>query len=137
MAASSCTAVDTARLPTYARPGDVFVTQESVRTPYESLGLVQVTRKGVRLFGFADPAGTDLEAAMQEVVPEVRRAGADGLMNARVEMSQLTLAGKLLGLLFFFVPVPSTVVVSGELVRLKGPVTPPLPQAPQPTGAPL
>jgi hypothetical protein len=138
VAMSSCTAVSTTRVPTFRRQGDIFVTQESVREPYESLGLVQVTRKGVLLFGFGDPAGTDLEAAMREVEPEIRRAGADGMMNTRVQMSQYTTAGKILGAIFFFIPLPSTVLISGELVRLRGAAPQPAyPVAPASPGGPL
>lgn len=54
---SACTAVSFAPLPTQQAQGQIFV-----KEPYESVGIVQVTRRGVLLFGFADPAGTDLQA---------------------------------------------------------------------------
>lgn len=119
LAATGCTAVDVTRVPSYQRRGDVFITAESIREPYDSVGLVQVTRKGVHLFGFADPAGTDLQAAIEQVVPEVHRNGADGLMNVRVEMTQYTLLSRIFGAILFFAPQPAEVTITGEMVRLK------------------
>lgn len=118
-AGTACTSVDVARLPTQRLQGDIFITQESVNVPYDSLGVVQVTRKGVLLFGFADPAGTDLAAALEELEPQIRRAGADGVMNARFEGTQYNTGARILGLIFFFAPLPSQVTVTGELVRFK------------------
>lgn len=134
----ACTAIDVATLPGGARPGEILITQETLQEPYDSVGLLQITRKGVHLVGFADPAGTDLAAVIEQVAPEIRYSGADVLMNARVEMTQYTLPAKLLGLLFFFIPQPAEVTISGELVRRRStiPGAQPVP-GPQPTGGPL
>lgn len=129
----ACTSVDYARLPQVGTDR-IFITQESVTGGYESLGLVQITRRGVLLFGFADPAGTDLVAAVEQLDPQVRMAGADGVMNARVQMSQYTTLAKIFGAIFFFIPLPSEVTITGELVRIRQGLPAPMPQ---PGGAPL
>jgi hypothetical protein len=100
------------------RPGEVFITQESLSQPYESMGLVQVTRRGVRVFGFVDAVGTQIDDAMQQLQDAVRRSGADGAMNVRVISQPETLSTKILGLLLFFAPFPDEVTVTAELVRL-------------------
>ncbi len=136
---SACTAVSFAPLPSQQAQGQIFVSAEGLKEPYDSVGIVQVTRRGVLLFGFADPAGTDLQAAVSEVEGQVRRAGADGLINTRVEQTNYTTAARILGLIFFFAPLPSEVTITGELVRVRRGVAPTLapPIAPPMTGAPL
>ena len=57
VALTGCTTVDVARAPDTGRGRDVFVTTSDLPGPYKSLGVVQATRRGVLLFGFADPAG--------------------------------------------------------------------------------
>jgi len=131
---SACTSVEFARLPSVGSDR-IFITQESLGGGYESLGLVQITRRGVLLFGFADPAGTDLVAAVEQLDPEVRLAGADGVMNARVKMSQYSTFAKILGAIFFFFPLPSEVTITGELVRIRQGL--PAPMTQPPVGAPL
>ncbi len=132
--ASGCTAVDYAVLPTQAHRGEVFISMSGLNEPYESVGLVQITRRGVRAFGFADPAGTDLTAAATELAPEIRRAGADGVINAKFTASPVTTLAKIMGLIFFFAPIPAEVTVTGELVKLRaaaGPAAPAVPGANQ------
>ncbi len=116
---SGCTAVDFAHLPTHSRPGEPFITQSGLNEPYDSVGLVQITRRGARAFGFADPAGTDLAAITEELLPEIRRANADGMINARFIATPITTTAKILGLIFFFAPLPTEVTVCGELVRFR------------------
>jgi hypothetical protein len=117
---SGCAASTFTRLPTpdSTRP---FVTAEGLAagTPYDSLGLVQVTRRGALVFGFADPAGTELDAALVDLELEARKAGADGVVNARVLKQPWTLAERIAGAVLFFVPLPSEVTLTGELVRLR------------------
>ncbi|MCA3011142.1 MAG: hypothetical protein INH41_01955 [Myxococcaceae bacterium] len=75
-ALSGCTVVNAVSLPAVpGQPGqDVFVTAGDISTPHEVLGLVQVHRGGVLLFGNIDVIGTDLEAGFKEtLLPEVRR----------------------------------------------------------------
>jgi hypothetical protein len=62
----ACTTVDMARAPSARGGRDVFVSTADMPGPYKSLGVVQATRRGVLLFGFADPAGTDLQANLDE-----------------------------------------------------------------------
>lgn len=139
LALSGCATADQATIPRLTgQPGDVFVTLEDIKEPYESMGVVQVTRRGVLLFGFADPAGTDLQAAMDELVPQIRRAGADGVINARVQQVQYTPIARIFGAIFFFAPLPAEVTVTGELVRLRRAGAPqPIPAPVAPPGAPL
>jgi hypothetical protein len=105
---------------------DVFVTTGDVKGPYQSLGVVQTTRRGVLLFGFADPAGTDVEAGMYEsLIPEVRRMGGDGIMNVRFQQTQYILPTRILFAVLFFIPLPSEVTLSGEVVKLGPGAAPP------------
>lgn len=136
---SACTAVSYAPLPAQHGQGQIFVTAQGLQEPYESVGIVQVTRRGVLLFGFADPAGTDLQAAVGEVEGQVRRAGADGVINTKVEQTNYTTLARIFGAIFFFAPLPAEVTITGELVRLRRNAAPGVPPAlPQPnTGAPL
>lgn len=120
LALAGCTTVSVAPLPTGGEGRDVFVTASDISVPYESLGLVQVTRKGVLLFGFADPAGTDLEGGLREsLLPEVRRMGGDGVINLNFHQTQYGVPTRLLFALLFFAPLPSQVTLRGEVVRLR------------------
>ncbi|MCA2979738.1 MAG: hypothetical protein INH37_15805 [Myxococcaceae bacterium] len=121
-ALSGCTVVNAVSLPAVpGQPGqDVFVTAGDISTPHEVLGLVQVHRGGVLLFGNIDVIGTDLEAGFKEtLLPEVRRLGGDGVVRVRFQMTQYTPWARALGVLFFFVPLPSEVTITGQVVKLK------------------
>jgi hypothetical protein len=117
---SGCAASTFTRLPApdSTRP---FITAEGLPpgTAYDSVGLVQVTRRGVLAFGFADPAGTEVDSAVAELELEARKAGADGVVNARVIKQPWTLAERITGAILFFLPIPSEVTLTGELVRLR------------------
>ena len=120
MGLTGCTTVNVAALPSARDTREVFVTTSDVTQPYQSLGLVQTTRKGVLLFGFADPAGTELAEGLREsLIPEVRRMGGDGIMNVRFHQTQYALPTRILFALLFFIPLPSQVTLSGEVVRLE------------------
>jgi hypothetical protein len=126
VALAGCTSVDVARVPSLRDTRDVFVTTGDVKGPYQSLGVVQATRRGVLLFGFADPAGTDLEGGLNEtLIPEVRRLGGDGIMNLRFQQTQYTVPTRILFALLFFIPLPSEVTLSGEVVKLGPGAAPP------------
>jgi hypothetical protein len=128
---TGCTTVNVASLPSSRDARDVFVTTSDVQVPYQSLGLVQTTRKGVLLFGFADPAGTNLQDGLREaLLPEVRRMGGDGIMNVRFHQTQYALPTRLLFALLFFIPLPSQVTFTGEVVRLDPEGLPPPPASP-------
>ncbi|MCA2979740.1 MAG: hypothetical protein INH41_01945 [Myxococcaceae bacterium] len=139
LASSACTAVGFTTLPASRAPNGVFITAQGLTEPYESVGLLQLTRRGVLLFGWGDVAGTDLSTAVSEVEQQLRRSRADGLINTHVVQTNYTTMARILGLLFFFVPLPSEVTITGELVRLRreapGPAAP-LPQ-PLPGGTAL
>ncbi|KFA90016.1 hypothetical protein [Archangium violaceum] len=131
MALAGCTSVNVARVPSIHDQRDVFVSTGDVKGPYQSLGVVQTTRRGVLLFGFADPAGTDLEAGLREsLLPEVRRMGGDGIMNVRFHQTQYILPTRILFALLFFIPLPSEVTISGEVVKLGPGAAPPSAGAP-------
>jgi len=119
MALSGCTMVNVARLPAGRAGQDVFVTTGDADGPYTSLGLVQTTRKGVVLFGFLDPAGTDLESGLREsLLPQVRSMDGDGIINVRFEQTQYPLPTRILFAVLFFIPLPSEVTLRGEVVKL-------------------
>lgn len=116
-----CTVVNVARVPSERRRGEIFVSAGDIPEEYESLGMVQATRSGVRLFGYWDVIGTDIQTGFSEVlIPEIRRLGGDGAINVRFHQTQYTPLTQAFGVIFFFIPLPASVVVSGEVVKLKG-----------------
>jgi hypothetical protein len=120
LALTGCTVVNTATVPSDRSGRDIFVTAGDIPEPHESLGLVQVTRSGVLLFGFADVAGTDLNAGFQDVlIPQVREMGGDGAINVRFHQTQYLTITKVVGLIFFFIPLPSQVTITAEVVKLR------------------
>jgi hypothetical protein len=121
LALSSCTVVDKAILPAPGSGKGIFITQQDLNEPYTSLGPIQATRKGVVLFGFADPAGTDLQSGFDELIPEVTRMGGDGVINVRYKQTQYLPATRVLFAILFFIPLPSEVTVTGEVVKLNRP----------------
>lgn len=132
-ALTGCTVVNTASVPSDRSGKDVFVTAGDIPEPHESLGLVQVARSGVLLFGFADVVGTDLNAGFQDVlIPQIREMGGDGAINVRFHQTQYLPFTKVVGLIFFFIPLPSQVTITAEVVKLRHPGA----QAPAPASAP-
>jgi hypothetical protein len=123
---SACTTVDTVRVSGEpSERGLPFIRSGDLQQPYESRGLVQVTRRGVYLFGFADPAGTSLDPAVRELYAQVSRMGGDGIINVQWSMTQYPLPARILGALFFFIPLPAEVTVTGEVVSLRRDSPPP------------
>ncbi|MDP1915362.1 MAG: hypothetical protein Q8L14_03885 [Myxococcales bacterium] len=121
---SSCTVVNSVALPSVPggpnQAGEVFITAGDITQPHEVLGLVQVHRAGVLLFGLVDIIGTDLEAGFREtLMPEVKRLGGDGVVRVRYHMTQYTPWAKALGVIFFIFPLPSQVTITGQVVKLK------------------
>jgi hypothetical protein len=117
-----CTVVNSVTVPAVpGQPGqDIFITAGDISTPHEVLGLVQVHRAGVLLFGNIDIIGTDLEAGFkQTLIPEVKKLGGDGVVRVRYQMTQYTPWARVLGVLFFFAPLPSQVTITGQVVKLK------------------
>ena len=122
MALTGCTVINTAALPSERGGQEVFITAGDIPEPYESLGVVQATRSGVLLFGFVDVVGTDIEAGLREVLmPQVREMGGDGAINVRFRQTQYLPVTKVIGAIFFIFPLPSSVTVTAEVVKLKRP----------------
>jgi hypothetical protein len=116
----ACTAVNTASLPSGRSGKEIFVSAGDIPEPYESLGMVQVTRSGVRLFGFLDPVGTDIQAGLRDVlIPQIKELGGDGAINVRFHQIQYTPLTQALFAVFFFIPLPASVEVTGEVVKLR------------------
>ncbi|HYO70013.1 MAG TPA: hypothetical protein VEU33_28450 [Archangium sp.] len=120
VALTGCTVINTASVPSDRSGRDVFVTAGDIPEPYETLGMVQATRSGVLLFGFVDVIGTDLDAGFKEVlIPQVRAMGGDGAINVRFRQTQYLPVTKVVGAIFFFIPLPSSVTVTAEVVKLQ------------------
>jgi hypothetical protein len=124
LVASSCTVVNSVTVPSVpgapGQPGEIFVTAGDINQPHDVLGLVQVHRAGVLLFGLIDIIGTDLEAGFVEtLMPEVKRLGGDGVVRVRYHMTQYTPLAKAFGVIFFIFPLPSQVTITGQVVKLK------------------
>jgi hypothetical protein len=120
--AASCTVVNSVSLP--STPGtpepEVFVTAGDLGAPHDVIGFVQVHRGGVLLFGNIDLIGTDLEAGFKDtLIPEVKRLGGDGVVRVRYSMTQYTPWARVLGAIFFIVPLPSQVTITGQVVKLR------------------
>lgn len=140
-AGAGCTVINTATVPSDRSGGEIFVSAGDIPEPYESLGMIQVTRSGVLLFGFVDVIGTDLQAGFEKVlIPEIKRLGGDGAINARFHMTQYTPITKaLFAFPFFFIPLPSEVTISAEVVKLvrgAAPTPPPPPPSRPPPPPP-
>ncbi|MBL8939861.1 MAG: hypothetical protein JNM69_35225 [Archangium sp.] len=120
--ASSCTVVNSIALPSVpGAPGqEIFVTAGDISAPHDVLGMVQVHRAGVLLFGNIDVIGTDLEAGFREtLIPEVKKLGGDGVVRVRYHMTQYTPWARVIGAIFFIFPLPSEVTITGQVVKLK------------------
>jgi hypothetical protein len=110
------------------------ITGGDVQRSYRSLGQIQITRKGANLFGFVSVVDADLEKMFGEIlIREMQARGADGIINMRFHETQHTVATKLLfAFPLFFVPLPTKVELTGELIRF----TPPPPARAAPSSAP-
>lgn len=122
LAGTSCTVVNSVALPSVpGAPGqEVFVTAGDISAPHDVLGMVQVHRAGILLFGNIDIIGTDLEAGFREtLIPEVKKLGGDGVVRVRYHMTQYTPWARVIGAIFFIFPLPSQVTITGQVVKLK------------------
>jgi hypothetical protein len=120
VALTGCTVINTAAIPSDRSGRETFLTAGDIPEPYESLGMVQATRSGVLLFGFVDVVGTDIEAGLKEVLmPQIREMGGDGAINVRFHQTQYLPVQQVLGAIFFFAPLPSSVTVTAEVVKLR------------------
>lgn len=120
VALTGCTVINTASVPSDRSGRDVFVSAGDIPESYETLGMVQATRSGVLLFGFVDVIGTDLDTGFKEVlIPQVRAMGGDGAINVRFRQTQYLPVTRVFGAIFFFIPLPSSVTVTAEVVKLQ------------------
>ncbi|MFE8600865.1 hypothetical protein [Archangium violaceum] len=120
VALTGCTVINIASVPSDRSGRDVFVTAGDIPESYETLGMVQATRSGVVLFGFVDVIGTDLDTGFKEVlIPQVRAMGGDGAINVRFRQTQYLPVTRVFGAIFFFIPLPSSVTVTAEVVKLQ------------------
>lgn len=96
------------------------VTSGDIDRPYKSLGFVQITKKGLTIFGFVDLKGADLEGMFQDtLVTEIKEHGADGIINLHFhEIQYNNLTRSVFAVLFMF-PLPNRVEVTGELVKFE------------------
>jgi len=119
-ALAGCTVVNSVSVPARGASAEPFVTAGDITEPHEVLGLVQVTRSGVLLFGNFDVVGTDLESGFrQALLPAIKEAGGDGAVRVRYQMTQYTPVARVLGAIFFIFPLPSSVTLTGQVVKLK------------------
>lgn len=108
----------------YVQPPSVqnryLITMGDTSRPYESLGYLQLTRKGADLFGFISIVDADIKKLFGDVlIEELQRRGADGIINVRFHERQWTTAERVLFALppFFLIPLPTRVELEGELIR--------------------
>lgn len=122
LSVSGCTVINTVALPSTpgTKAAEIFVTAGDITEPHDTLGVIQVTRSGPLLLGFIDVVGTDLEAGFRDVLmPKVKEMGGDGVVRARFHMTQYTPWAHVMGAIFFIFPLPSSVTITGQVVKLK------------------
>ena len=96
------------------------ITTGDTNQAYDSLGYIQVSKAGVTLFGFLDLNDARLQGIFEKVlIDEIDKAGANGIINLRFHEIQYTTATRVLFSILFFIPLPNTVEVTGELIKLK------------------
>ena len=125
--ATGCTARSHYVYPTPVK--DRFlITTGDIDRPYVSLGYLQLTRKGADFFGFISVVDANLEALFgRELISELERAGAHGIINVRFHERQWTTAQRIPFVLLFFIPLPTQVELSGEMIRFQAPQGAPTP----------
>ncbi len=117
---SGCTMVDKVVLPAVPGGKEIFVTAGDIQEAHEVLGVIQVSRSGPLLFGNIDVAGTDLETGFKAVLlPEVKKMNGDGVVRVRYHMTQYSPFARIVGAILFIFPLPSTVTITGQVVKLK------------------
>ena len=66
-----------------------LITMGDTARPYESLGYLQLTRKGADLFGFFSIVDADIKKLFgDELIKELQKRGADGIINLRFHERQ-------------------------------------------------
>ena len=136
LATTACGSARSAYVQPPAVQNRYLITMGDTARPYESLGYLQLTRKGADLFGFISIVDADIKKLFgDELIKELNQRGADGIINVRFHERQWTTAERVLFALppFFLVPLPTRVELSGELIRWTDMGPQPTPgEAPQP-----
>lgn len=97
-----------------------LITMGDTDRPYQSLGYLQMTRKGADILGWVSVVDADLDKMLgDELIRELERRGADGIINLRFKERQWTTGERLLFLIppMILIPLPTRVEITGELVR--------------------
>jgi hypothetical protein len=105
-----------------------LITMGDAQRPYQSMGYIQITRRGAYMAGFIPVVDADMQKMFGEIlIGEIQKAGADGIINLHFYETQYTPATRAIFVLFFFIPLPTVVEVSGELIRFVDAPPPPPP----------
>lgn len=114
---SGCTATSVYVYPQRVQERYLITTGDSDR-PYRSMGYIQITKKGADILGFIPIVSADLEAMFgDELLHELERTGADGIINVRFYERQWTPLQRIGFLLTVVVWVPTYVELTGELIQ--------------------
>jgi len=114
---AGCTAGNIYLYPPEITSNYLITMGESSR-PYLSKGFVQITAKGANLAGFFPVVDADLQKMFGELlIPEIDKAGADGIIHLDFKETQHPAGVKTFFAVFFFVPLPTSVQITGELVE--------------------
>ncbi len=100
-----------------------LITMGDTERPHESLGYLQMTRKGADVLGWVSVVDADIDKMLgDELLEELARAGADGIINLRFNERQWTTAERALFLIppLILIPIPTRVEITGELIRFQG-----------------
>jgi hypothetical protein len=123
VATTACTARSA-----YVQPPQIqqryLITMGDTDRPYRSLGYLQMTRKGLDLFGFLSIVDADLGKLFgDELVRELEKRGADGIINVSFKERQWTTGERVLFALppLFLFPLPTRVELTGELIQFVEP----------------
>jgi hypothetical protein len=139
LATTACGSARSAYVQPAAVQNRYLITMGDTARPYESLGYLQLTRKGADLFGFISIVDADIKKLFgDELIKELEKRHADGIINLRFHERQWTTAERVLFALppMFLFPLPTRVELSGELIRWTDmgppPAAPGAPVEPQP-----
>ena len=116
---SGCTAGNIYMYPPELTEHYLITMGESPR-PYVSKGFVQITARGANLVGFFPVVDADLQKMFGELlIPEIEKAGADGIVNLNFKELQHPTGTKVFFAILFFIPLPTSVEITGELVEFE------------------
>ena len=95
-----------------------LITMGESPRPYVSKGFVQITARGANLAGFFPVVEADLQKMFGELlIPEIEKAGADGIVNLDFKETQHPTATKVVFAILFFNPAAH---LSGDHRRTRG-----------------